>query len=178
MLCESCKSKPASIHITQIIAGKKKELNLCAGCASGMGIVMGTSMFQPMEALLASLFEPVEEVGKQGTRCLSCGSDMSIFQTTGRLGCPMCYQVFSAELMPFIRKIQRGHTHTGSRPNTHNVPSPQNDQNKEELRRAREQMAHAIENEEFEQAAKLRDEIRALESAIKEKERTDHAGMA
>lgn len=179
MLCENCKSKPASVHITQIIGGKKKELNLCSGCASHMGIAIGASMFEPMEALLASLLEPVEENAARSARCPSCGSDFSVFQNTGRLGCPQCYQVFTAELMPFIQKTQRGQTHTGARPDA--AGHKQADSTRQTLENARQALSKAIQSEEFEQAAALRDQIRALEASLSKNEQKggdEHAGLA
>lgn len=165
MLCETCKAKPASIHITQIVGGQKKEMNLCASCAAKMGIAMGNTMFEPMEALLASLLEPAEQTSKTTKRCPACGSDITVFHNTGRLGCPQCYEVFSAELAPFIRKTQRGYSHTGTRPKDQQEPEIiEKDDHRQALAQAKEALTKAIKDEEYEQAAKLRDQIRTMEA--------------
>lgn len=177
MLCEHCKVKPASIHITQIVGGQKRENHLCASCAAMKGIPMGGMGPDTMDTLLASLLGTAPAQAAPTARCPVCGSDIGMFQRTGRLGCANCYSVFSRELIPMIRKMQRGDTHNGARPQ--GEMGPQANDAAAQLLLAREQLTKAIEDEAFEQAAALRDQIRALEAKQKDDKGGEaHAGMA
>ena len=92
-----------------------------------------------------------------GLTCSQCGYDFSRFKETGLLGCPQCYHDFREYLNPMIRRIQGGLNHLGQRPGKN--PENPEDSRLSELQR---QLAQAIDQEEYEKAAGIRDEIRAL----------------
>ena len=94
--------------------------------------------------------------------CAACGQTYRAFKESGKLGCAACYDTFEEQLLPLMRKIQKGDHHVGKCPRGTAEPSIE-----EQLADLRRQLQQAVEREEFEQAATLRDEIRRLESQEK-----------
>ena len=157
-MCDKCKKNPATVQVTQTVNGHKTQLMLCADCAREEGMLVNP--FMPFAQMMAGMMG--ESVRPQrgsagGLTCSRCGYDFSRFKETGLLGCPQCYHDFREYLNPMIRRIQGGLNHLGQRPGK-NPESPE-DSRLGELQR---QLAQAIDQEEYEKAAGLRDEIRAL----------------
>ncbi len=157
-MCDKCKKNPATVQVTQTVNGHKTQLMLCADCAREEG--MFVNPFMPFAQMMAGMMG--ESVRPQrgssgGLTCSQCGYDFSRFKETGLLGCPQCYHDFREYLNPMIRRIQGGLNHLGQRPGK-NPESPE-DSRLSELQR---QLAQAIDQEEYEKAAGIRDEIRAL----------------
>ena len=91
-----------------------------------------------------------------------CGRSFQEFQTKGLLGCPHEYEEFRDLLAPLLERAHEGHTqHVGK------VPATAGDavRKQTDMLRLRRELREALEQERYEAAAKLRDEIRALESA-------------
>lgn len=166
MLCEQCNEKAATVHLTRYINGKKTELHLCQGCARQRGDI---SIFSPftINDLLSGLLDmasPSTPIGRdENIKCNTCGMTYSQFKKMGRLGCEDCYRYFNRELEPILRRIQGGARHTGK------VPSRMgfNYRLKREIDQLRSKLQKAVDTEAFEDAAKLRDEIRKLEKELK-----------
>jgi len=97
--------------------------------------------------------------------CLSCGQTYRSFKESGRLGCASCYDAFEERLLPLLKKVQKGDRHIGKRPLGLAEPSRE-----ERLVELRKDLQRAITREEFERAARLRDEIRDLENNRSEQE--------
>ncbi|NCB31452.1 MAG: hypothetical protein EOM66_08605 [Clostridia bacterium] len=153
MLCDSCKQNEAVIHRIVVINGQKHERHLCAKCAEAAGS-LSFKLPSFAELMNVSIQGPAEE----GATACSCGMTLSRFRDTGLLGCPHCYETFRSELMPVIERSQGGrHQHMGVRPV---VATPV----QSELEKLREELRGAVEKEDYEQAARLRDEIRAMEA--------------
>ena len=152
MLCDSCKQNEAVIHRIVVINGKKHEQHLCAQCAEAAGSV---SFKLPTFAELMNIsFKGAPE---EETAC-ECGVTLARFRETGLLGCPKCYDTFREELTPVIERSQGGRRqHLGTRP-AFTAAS------QSELEKLREELHAAVETEDYEQAARLRDQIRALEA--------------
>ncbi len=166
MLCQDCKKKEATVHLTQIINNKKIELNLCRECAEKRGFhspLEGASF--PLAEFLASILD--QSLKKVPTRlkeskCSVCKIGYSDFVKAGRLGCGNCYKVFREELKDLLRKIHGSDQHRGKAPAAlEDVMKPIKDQ-----RRLQEQLRKAVESEDFEKAAKLRDKIKALDKKL------------
>ena len=153
MLCDSCKQNEAVIHRIVVINGKKLERHLCAQCAKSSG---GLTFKLPTFAELMDIASTEPE--DQDEPACACGMTLSKFRETGLLGCPQCYQTFRAALAPIIEGSQGGRSqHMGTRP-VYGTPA------QNELDKLRGALRAAIETEDYEQAAQLRDQIRDMEA--------------
>jgi len=157
MQCQLC-DKPATVHLTEITDGEKRERHLCEECAQKEGVTIKTHV--PISELLSSLIESQDESHEiSELRCPQCGVSWSEFRKRGSLGCPNDYQVFSEPLAKLIEKAQGGATeHTGRKPRK--TASGPDDQ--EKLLKFRHELQQAVDAEDYEMAARLRDEIRKL----------------
>jgi protein arginine kinase activator len=159
MLCQVCENKPATIHITEIHGGKKNELHLCEECAQEKGVTHGGNV---APALLASLLG--ERARTADLKCPECGITFEEFRMKGRFGCPRDYEVFAKELAPLLEKIHGAQKHTGRVPRGAATATPSRG---DTLRRLRRDLAKAVKEENYEEAARLRDEIQAAEEALR-----------
>jgi protein arginine kinase activator len=159
MLCEHCQAKDATIHLTQVMDGEVRKLHLCEACAAAGGLDPdGALSISDVLLGLGADAAPSEDMPTGGA-CPSCGLKRSAFRKSGRLGCPDCYEAFADELTPLIRSMHRDVRHRGKAPA---------DEREKILRRERraalsERLADAVESECFEEAARLRDELAALD---------------
>jgi len=171
MMCERCQEREAEVHIKQIINGEVKEYHLCRECAETMGLE-GIDLFPHFnfdlswENLLGSLFEPfaakeLRRPARTEIKCQGCGLDYSTFQKTGKFGCPKCYESFREYIKPLLRKIHGADRHRGSRPELSYI---ERDATGDELEQLKKELKEAVEKEEYERAAKIRDRIRELTS--------------
>lgn len=158
--CDKC-DKPATIYLTEIDNGAKTEKHLCEDCAAAEGITVKAN--PPISELLEDLV--MHSQGPQGgpvLKCEVCGLEYAEFRRTGLLGCPNDYDAFAPMLEPVIAGAQDGQTaHVGKVPARAGLAQ----QRQTALLRLRGQLRSAIAAEEYERAAALRDELRALESA-------------
>ena len=183
MLCERCGERESTIHEVQIKQGQARERHLCEQCASelGLGGAGGGGSVQELMGQLASGEAEVGggESGGAGSRgaatartCGACGISYSEFKQTGLLGCPSCYESFEDRLGPVIERAHEGGTHhVGKLPRRALEASRRRGgDGAEELvggieeraaraRLIREQLGRAIEQEQYERAAQLRDEL-------------------
>ena len=168
MYCDECRTT-ANVHYTQIINGKQTEMHLCEECAQKMSQVNLGSHFESgfsLQNLLAALMgQEISEYKPMGVpvsteiHCKNCGSSYREFAKSGKLGCSQCYIEFENNLSPIIRKLHGNSYHTGKIPfRTGKIIHL-----KRELESLRKELKAAIEVEEYEKAAKIRDKIRALE---------------
>ena len=177
MLCQHCNHNEATTHVKTNINGKVTEYMLCADCAEKMGygnLFHGfTSSFaDDFNSLFGSFFENALPARTQATRCETCGSSYTDIQRTGMMGCADCYKLFENEIMPTIRKIHGNTTHCGKNSAAlraeragsvvENAPVAEP---VSELEKLRAELNKAIENQEFEKAAELRDRIKSMEGS-------------
>lgn len=163
MLCQSCKKKQANTHIKSIVNGELTELMLCSECAEKMGYGnVFNHMFDIGSLMSGFMGEPSTSALAAEQRCPMCGSTFSSISKSGRVGCAKCYDVFYDRLLPSIKRIHGNTVHTGKRAS---VPlggeAAANPVSK--VDDLRQQMQLAINNQEFERAAELRDKIKELE---------------
>jgi protein arginine kinase activator len=162
MKCQSC-SGPATVHLTDIAAnGQKRELHLCQECAEKQQLIKKQEI--NLQAILQSMIG--QHVGAQSDElarltCPACGIMYMEFRAEGRLGCPHDYDIFRTGLEPLIRRIHRKIRHTGKSPRRRPKAMPVH----AELLEMRKQLRAAIEAEQFEEAARVRDLIRQKEAA-------------
>lgn len=168
MLCEHCNKNVATVHLIEIINQEKKELNLCENCAQEAGLPFSKStlsvgdLFGMVEAGFAKGGRPRE----QEIACPQCGMTLKEFRTKGRLGCPHDYQVFKTQLEGLLEKIHGSARHVGKAP-AGQVQTQARKQKTVELESLRKQLQKAIHEEAYENAAKLRDQINAIEKEVK-----------
>lgn len=164
MNCNVCGANEATIHLTEIVNDQMVEVHLCETCAQEKGTEFKTHF--NMGDLLSGLTDLAKEiVGEEKTflKCPNCGLTYEEFGRTGRLGCAECYEAFSRLLLPLIRRVQHSTQHVGKRP-SRLAPAMRTHQ---ELKELQHRLDKLIEGEEFEEAARLRDEIKHLEDKMK-----------
>ena len=162
MLCESCGEYDANVHLTHVIEGVSRELHLCEDCASRSGINVEGSMS------LTDIFMGLGPMSNDETAgvtkvCPLCGMGLVDFRSTSRLGCPVCYDTFRVELDPMLAGMHKGTKHAGKRP-------PAADDGPEaysRLRSLEKDLTSAVAAENYEAAAKLRDEIHLQKTGSK-----------
>ena len=158
MMCENCGKNPATTHLKTVVNGMIHENHLCSFCAanSGYGNLGGLSLTN----MLASMFGESISNGKPiSKRCECCGASFSDIAQSGRVGCSECYTTFRKELLPSLNRLHGKAIHIGNTPNEEQKKESAADK----IKKLKLKLADAIKAEEFEDAAKLRDEIRALE---------------
>ena len=156
MLCEDCKKNQATVVITVTAGGEVTTRHLCAGCMKKMENSFAQGDVQGfLSSLLAMLTSEPKAPAKT---CSGCGLSYDEFQHTGKLGCAHCYQDFSEELRPLLFRIHGRNQHAGR------IPAGQEKtiQKQQCIEELRERMEKAVITENFEEAAALRDQIRAL----------------
>ncbi|MFD2114986.1 UvrB/UvrC motif-containing protein [Paenibacillus yanchengensis] len=172
MFCQECGKRQATLHFTKIINGDKTEFHLCESCARDKGEAMpGATNSFSIHSLLSGLLD-FEKLGsspsalptdaQQSMRCEECGLTYTQFSKIGRFGCSSCYQQFSPRLDPLLKRVHGNTTHSGKVPKR----TGGRIQCKREIEQLRKEMQTYIQQEEFEQAASLRDRIRELERKI------------
>ena len=161
MLCDICNKAPATVHLTEIIDDQITELHLCEKCAREKSVNMEQQF--GLADLLAGLTEfgnvKEQEGGIIKIKCANCGLSFSDFKKIGRLGCSECYVTFRRYLGPLLKRIHGSGQHAGKTP----LKSAKPVHKRSNLEELRDKLQAAIEAEEFEKAAKLRDQIKQLE---------------
>lgn len=160
MFCDVCKSKEATVFLTQIVEGKMQKVNLCESCSKQKGVNDPTG-FALADLLLGLGAAQEIEKNPAGVRCPACGFSQADFKKTGRLGCSVCYDAFSEGLSAMIKNMHRGVIHTGKVPAKLAAACLR----EQELGSLQLDLEKAVKEENFEDAASIRDRIRLLETA-------------
>ncbi len=177
--CTNCK-KPASIHLSQVIDGKVKKFALCEDCPAAVSILKDKS-FDLIGHLGKTPSVPTVAVDR-GDCCPHCGFSQEDFKQRGRLGCSRCYDVFADKLEPILAKVQRDTTHRGKGtedvgsleelPEVLDLPVSSDPEPVVEIDPVvevaglKKRMEELVNLEEYEQAAEIRDKIKALEESV------------
>lgn len=165
MICQNCHAREANVHFTKIANGQTGVMHLCQECAQKIqGLSFG---FHPamISDFLQAIFEAEsseQSIGNQTDteeKCPLCGMTLTKIQQHGKLGCSECYGTFESQLEILLKKIHGSGFHVGK------VPSRgwSELRSKNELQHLKQKMQEAVQNEEFEEAAVLRDRIKELE---------------
>jgi len=159
MQCDVCQTKEATVFLTQIVDGKMQKVNLCEGCSKEKGVNDPTG-FALADLLLGLGASEEIEKSPAAQKCSICGFTQADFKKTGRLGCSNCYTVFADGIAPMLKNMHKGTQHTGKTPTAfHKIR-----EHDEKIKALQENLSKAIEAEEFELAANLRDQIRQVEA--------------
>jgi protein arginine kinase activator len=163
MLCCVCKEKPATVHLTQIAGDKVQKVDLCEECAKQKGVndPAGFSLADLLLGLGASA-EIEQAVGGTDVKCPQCGFTQADFKKSGRLGCPACYATFAEGLEGLLKTMHKGTRHAGKVPESLRQSRDVSDK----LKTLQKKLSKAIEEENFEQAATLRDEIKQVSNRL------------
>lgn len=170
--CHRC-SKPATLHITELRDGGVQELHLCENCANQYLHSTSETDGEPTESftggksLESSEAAALEELDH--LVCSSCGITFREFRSQGRLGCPHDYIEFARELTPLLENIHGSTQHVGKVPKR----APDESQRQYQLIKLRNDLRNAVEDEDYERAARLRDEIKAMEAELESPESDD-----
>ncbi|WMJ80309.1 UvrB/UvrC motif-containing protein [Clostridium sp. MB40-C1] len=176
MLCDVCNKNEATIHITKIVNGVKKEMNLCSQCAGKneeLNIVPDIDIITPFsfQNILGGLMDYVNMTSAKSSRpvdlvCKNCGSTYREFKEKGLLGCDKCYENFNSTILSVIKGVQSNVEHVGKIPKKSGEELVQ----RKRIIKLKEELQKSITMEEYEKAAEIRDKIREIE---KNKEKSD-----
>lgn len=161
MKCQTC-NQLATVHLTDIVNGKKREVHLCQACAEKQQLLKKQEL--NLSVILQTVIgqhigQPTDELAR--LTCPSCGVKYMEFKAEGRLGCPHDYQVFRDALLPLLERIHRGTRHVGKVP----PHAAGHAARQAELMELRQRLRRAVDAEAYEEAARLRDQIKQKEAA-------------
>ncbi len=181
MLCDNCGKREANVRYSENINGRKKELHLCEECSKKLGIEnMDFNMPIDFSSFFGGLLEdfgtndfmPLFNEVKQ-LKCDNCGYTFEDIVNTGKLGCENCYSVFENRLDPIIKKIQGSNKHVGrtgkiidskiSEKINNKDSKTENNKDVSKVEKLQNDLKKAIKEEKYEEAAKIRDEIKKIE---------------
>jgi len=159
--CDLC-SKPATVHLTQILDNKVHKVDLCEECAQEKGVT-DPSGFSLADLLLKASLNP--DPSGDGVRCEQCGFTPADFKKQGRFGCSACYDAFKGILDPMLEGMHKGIIHSGKVPQRALERKTLYDK----LTRLEVDLTEAIKAERYEEAARCRDEINQVRQAVEQK---------
>lgn len=162
MVCDDCHESDAVVQLTTIKDNVVMQLHLCEKCAAKRGVE--TTVNAPPKHPLGEFLQDAQEKVATGTpdtgTCSFCGSTMADFRTTGRWGCPRCYTTFESGIRELLRRVHGSSRHVGR---GYQAPQGEAAERASVLGELRDRLRRAIETEQFELAADLRDRIRVME---------------
>jgi protein arginine kinase activator len=160
--CTACQKAIATIVVMDLTGGALTEQRVCQSCAEQLGVASPKPQkFSPemLEEMLGN-----NKQGRKAARteaCPGCGMTPTDFRSKGRLGCPRCYEAFRSELLPLLQRIHESQSHTGRVPAVAAAAPPPSDERT--LTDVRRRLEDAVRGERYEEAARLRDQLRKLE---------------
>ena len=177
MMCEECGIRPAKFHLTTIINGDRIERNLCPGCMAKHQKQIPGIDFSNLAGILSSILENNRSASESredeetlNLVCDQCGMSYAEFQKCGMVGCAHCYQAFKEPMTALLQRVHGNTQHAGRIPGgVHSGTSIRMN-----IDRLKQKLQKAVADEEYEQAARLRDAIRALTAQLDRKESDIH----
>jgi len=162
MLCDICKKNPATVHLTEIIDEQMNELHLCEDCARHKSTAMEQQFgLSDLLAGMADFEKPNKDEENVAVKCPNCNLTYADFKKIGRLGCGECYNVFRKYLAPLLKRIHGSSQHAGKAPLKEKaIPRP--GRKKAGIGELKTELQKAIQKENFEEAARLRDQIKKI----------------
>ena len=161
MVCDNCHERDAVVNLTTIENNAVRQLHLCEQCAAERGVE--TTVATPKHPL-GEFLQAVQQQSGQGSgdtgKCGFCGLTMKDFRATGRMGCARCYSTFEPSMRELLRRVHGNPRHIGQ---PYRAPKDEVLEKSSVLGELREKLRRAIDQEQFEVAAQLRDRIRVLE---------------
>jgi len=160
MDCDICKKNEAVVHYAEVINGEIRKLNLCEKCAKekGFGLEVSFSLGDMVAGIIKDSSKDSDKIFAKIDKCSKCGMLYDEFKKAGRLGCDNCYKVFEKKLIPILDTIHKHTRHKGKVPKAFREKFSRI----EKIRELNKKLKEAVENEEFELAAVLRDKIKEI----------------
>ena len=181
MLCEKCKKNEAKINLVKVVNGEKQQIWLCEECAKNISSIpflkpIGEGAGFPFQEMIKGLISSVEDMAQKEEKlvCSKCGSTFEEFKKTGRPGCQECYRVFRNIINDKVKDSQPGAKHVGRIPKIGGKELLQ----RNKLKNLKQQLQVLIQEEEYEKAAVVRDEIKEIELYIIESNVKDNESGA
>lgn len=170
IVCQGCHERDAVVHLTEVVADQVTTVHLCGRCAAERGIASDAAAnATPLGGFLAGL-SPTAGLGEgaSGSVCPECGATLADIQASGRMGCPTCWVVFERPLRHLVRRLHGATQHSGDDDGASGgtADDPAELDRRRALNRLQRELRSAIAAEEFEQAAVLRDQLKALENSV------------
>ena len=158
MLCDICNNNEATVHLTQMVEGETKKIDLCESCSKEKGVddPAGFSLADLLLGLGAS--QQMEEADSTSTKCPKCNFSQEEFKKSGRLGCAECYDHFEEGVEGLLKTMHKGTRHNGKAPAVWKKMKDYADQ----LHELETMLNKAILKEDYEKAADLRDKIASI----------------
>lgn len=188
MLCQNCGKNEANVRYTQIINGVKKEMIFCEACSKKLGIGdFNFNMPINLSSFLSDFIQDSENeflpsfTKTKDATCEGCGMSFEDFINIGKFGCENCYPTFSEKIDPILKNLHGDNRHIGrkgritqSKPNDklqdkeqeEKIPK-QEEKEVSKLEELKKQLKEVIKEERYEEAAKIRDEIKKIENENK-----------
>ncbi len=162
MICDQCRENDATVHLTQIVEQAVTQLHLCERCAAERGIETAGSGGEknPLGDFLQAVQQQTAQYPGDAARCAYCGTSLRDFRASGRVGCSQCYGAFEQSLRELLRRVHGSTRHQGW---SYLPADPEIVTREITLQQLREKLHRAVQDEAFEMAASLRDQIRGLE---------------
>ena len=161
MVCDSCHERDAVVNLTTIENNAVRQLHLCEQCAAERGVETTVAAPKhPLGEFLQAVQQQSVPAGADAGKCTFCGLTMKDFRATGRLGCARCYVTFEASIRELLRRVHGSPRHIGR---SYRPPQDEVMEQASVLGELREKLRRAIEQEQFETAAELRDRIKVIE---------------
>jgi protein arginine kinase activator len=162
MVCDLCKDGEAVIQLTEIEGSGVRQLHLCEKCAAERGVetTIGGSTKPQISNFLSTIHEQMPGAKGEPVHCSFCAATLADFRATGRLGCAHCYDAFETSLRDLLRRVHGNSRHIGRRyvaPLLSELPHVSS------ATELRDRLKRAIEAEQFELAADIRDKLRGIE---------------
>ena len=160
MLCDNCRERDAVVNLTKIENNAIRQLHLCDRCAAEHGVeTAATTPKHPLGEFLQQVHQQIAAPA-DSMRCPFCNTTMADFKANGLWGCARCYSNFEAGIRDLLRRVHGNHRHVGR---SYRPPMDETLERAAVLGELRDRLRRAIESEQFELAADLRDRIKVME---------------
>ncbi len=161
MLCDNCQERDAVVHLTRIVDNAVTQLHLCEKCAAAKGVETTLAVPQhPLGDILQAVQQQASATSEDAAACSFCGATARDFRATGRLGCPHCYDAMEKSLRELLRRLHGSSRHVGQR---YDAPVAHVAEKADSVHDLRDRLQRAVDAEQFELAAALRDRLRVIE---------------
>lgn len=163
MICQKCGKNAATTHIHSVIGGIVKDYDLCNECAAKEGYSSGSaySLASMLSSVLGDINLPLATAEE---RCECCNASFREIAKTGKVGCAKCYEKFKNQLLPYLKRVHGSVSHIGKKPSKDQLTVSTNDK----ITEMRKKLSELVKNENYEEAAVVRDEIKRMEGVTNE----------
>ncbi len=160
MLCEKCGVKNATTHIRTVVNGVVHEKHLCSHCAASESNydIKNNNLNQILSNMFGNMAAPAQN---QITRCSCCGGTYEDIVDSGKCGCAECYNTFYEQLLPYFKRVHGSTKHIGK-----NIDCSDNKNGANTIDELRDMLKQLIKEENYEQAAFIRDKIKSLQEGV------------